>query len=120
MNKNFRKFHENPKKNKLQLHEKLHKNMNENTFSFTFYANFHEIIWRAIKATNIIQLYTAYFLYVFESILNGSKVFPILMVEMLLSQIQQAPGPNFRKVGKSLCLLESILSKLAQSEISLL
>ena len=29
------------------------------------------------------------------------QVFPILMIQMF-SQIQQAPGPDFRKVGKSL------------------
>ena len=28
--------------------------------------------------------------------------FPILMVQMLFPQIQQGPGPDFRKVGKSL------------------
>ena len=27
---------------KLQIHENLHKNVNENMFSFTFYANFRE------------------------------------------------------------------------------
>ena len=30
------------------------------------------------------------------------QVFPILMVQMLFSQIQQAPGPDLRKVGKPL------------------
>ena len=29
-------------------------------------------------------------------------VFPILMAQMIFSQFQQAPGPDFRKVGKSL------------------
>ena len=75
------------------MHETLHKNVNENMFSFTFLCNFP---WRAIKATNMLQLYTANFL-------NGGPVlvFPI-MVQMLFSQIQQASGPDFRMVGKSL------------------
>ena len=30
------------------------------------------------------------------------QAFPIFMIQMLFSQIQQAPGPDFRKVGKSL------------------
>ena len=30
------------------------------------------------------------------------QIFPILMIQMLFPQIQQAPGPDFRKVGKSL------------------
>ena len=30
------------------------------------------------------------------------EVFPILMVQMFFSQIQQGPGPNFRKVRNSL------------------
>ena len=30
------------------------------------------------------------------------QIFPILMIQMFFSQIQQATGPNFRKVGKSL------------------
>ena len=29
---------------KLQMHENLHKNMNENMVSFTFYKNFHELL----------------------------------------------------------------------------
>ena len=33
------------------------------------------------------------------------QVFPTLMVSMIFSQIQQAPGPDFRKVGKSLNIL---------------
>ena len=35
---------------KLQMHEKLHKNLNEHLFSFAFYAIFHEFLWWAIKA----------------------------------------------------------------------
>ena len=29
---------------KLQMHENWHGNVNENMFSFTFYANFHEFL----------------------------------------------------------------------------
>ena len=29
---------------KLQMHENLHKNVNENACSFTFYSNFHEFL----------------------------------------------------------------------------
>ena len=32
-------------------------------FHLHFYANFHEFLWLAIKATNMLQLYTANFLY---------------------------------------------------------
>ena len=36
-----------------------------NMFSFSFLCNFSEFLWWAIKATNMLQLYTANFLYVF-------------------------------------------------------
>ena len=51
----------------LRKHENLHKNVNENMFSFTFLGNFSEFKWWAIKVTNMIQLYTqtAYLLYGF-------------------------------------------------------
>ena len=45
----------------LQMPEKLHKTC----FHSHFYAFFHEFLWWAIKATNRLQLYTAYFLYGF-------------------------------------------------------
>ena len=41
---------------KLQMHENLHKNVNENMLSFTFLCNFSEFL---------LQLYTAKFLYGF-------------------------------------------------------
>ena len=41
---------------KLQIHENLHKNVNENMFSFTFLCKFSLILWRSI---NMLQLYTA-------------------------------------------------------------
>ena len=53
---------------KLQMHENLHKNVNENMFSFTFLCDLHEFLWRAIKPTNMLQLYTANISYDFLSI----------------------------------------------------
>ena len=32
---------------KLPLHENLQKHVNQNMLSFTFYAHFHEILWKA-------------------------------------------------------------------------
>ena len=46
------------------MHENLHKNVNQNMFSH-FYAIFLEFLWWAIKATNMLELYTAKFLYGF-------------------------------------------------------
>ena len=44
----------------LQLHENLHKNM----FSFTFLCKFLPVfLWKAIKTTNMLQLYTTNVLY---------------------------------------------------------
>ena len=34
---------------KLQMHEVLHKNVNENVFSFNFYANFHSFYDEQLK-----------------------------------------------------------------------
>ena len=42
---------------KLQMHENLHKNVNENMFSFTFYAHFHEFLRRTIKSTTALHCY---------------------------------------------------------------
>ena len=49
---------------KLEMHEKLHKTVNENTFSFTFYA----IFMPSFYGGQLKQLYTAYFLYILQSI----------------------------------------------------
>ena len=88
---------------KLQIHENLHKNVNENMFSFTFLCKFSWVLWRAIKATNMWQLYTANF-NLFK-MATEYQFAPILMVQRLFPHIQQAPGPNFRTVGKSLRLV---------------
>ena len=48
---------------KLQMyHDKLYENVNENVQYFS------EFLWWAIKATNMLQLYTAIFIYGFKSI----------------------------------------------------
>ena len=46
---------------KLQMHENLPKNVNENMFSFTVLCKFSCVLWRANKATNMLQLYAANF-----------------------------------------------------------
>ena len=51
------------------------------------------------------MLYTIYFfihLKLWSSSFRLHQIFPNLMIQILLSPIQQAPGPNFGKVGKSL------------------
>ena len=60
------------------------------------------------------MLYTANFLYAFFfnlKLLLLQQIFPILMIKMFFSQIQQTPGPNFRKEGKSLSLLHFRMNK---------
>ena len=64
----------------------------------------------AIEATNMLQFYTAIFLYPWLEInlkLRSSsfrlhQVFPTIEGPNAFFQIQQAPGPDFRKVGTSL------------------
>ena len=53
-----------------------------------------------LKATSILQLKTADFY--LSKMAVQYQYFPILMVQILFSQIQKAPGPDFRTVGKSL------------------
>ena len=57
---------------------------------------------KEIKATNMLQLYTTYFNLLKMEV--QYQFFQNLMVQMFFSQIQQAPGPDFRMVGKSLLL----------------
>ena len=57
---------------KLQIHENLHKKVNENMFSFTFLLKFSWVLWRAIKVTNMLQLYTANF----NLLLKMATIFP--------------------------------------------
>ena len=60
---------------KLQMDENLHKNVNENMFSFTFLCNISGVFWWAIKATNMLQLYTANFLNVFNPFKKTVQIF---------------------------------------------
>ena len=60
----------------------------------------------------MLQLYTAMVLINLKwrsSSFRLHQVFPTLMVQMIFFQIQQAPGPYFRKVGKSLAIITKIL-----------
>ena len=52
---------------KLQMHENLHKNVNENMFVFTFLCKFSQV-FVLVKQKFILQLYTANFLYGLQSI----------------------------------------------------
>ena len=52
----------------------------------------------------------------FETV-RPHQVFPILMVSMIFSQIQQAPCPNFKKVGKSLTENQQNEKKMDLSKI---
>ena len=78
-------------------------------FHSHFHASFHEFFYDRELKQQICYSFTMLFPYMFLIHLkwwSGSfrlhQVFPILMVQMFFPQIQQAPGPNFRKVGKSL------------------
>ena len=71
-----------------------------------FFMSFYE---EQLKQQNMLQLYTANYLVWFSIQLKWRfisfrlhQILPSLMVQVLFSQIQQAPGPDFRKVGKSL------------------
>ena len=95
---------------KLQMHENLHKNVNENVFSFTFFMKFFMSFYKVqfkqqICYSFILLIFYMVFIIHFEwrpSSFRLHKVFPILMVQMLFLQIQQATDPDFRKVGKSI------------------
>ena len=78
---------------KLQMHENLHKK---------FYTNFHEFYEGQLKPKNMLQLYTANF-NIFKMAVQY-QFSPILMVQLLFSQIQQALSPDFRMVGKSMVM----------------
>ena len=78
-----------------------------------YLCKFSWVFMVAIIATNMLQLYNANFWYGFNpfkmavQFFRLHEVFPIFMVQMRFSQIQQAPGPDFRKVRKSLTTLFS-------------
>ena len=74
-------FHENLNKTaKLQIHENLHINVNENMLSFTILCKFSWSLWRANEATNMLQLYTAN-INLFKMAVQY-KFSPILMVQI--------------------------------------
>ena len=77
---------------KIQMYENLHRNVNENMFSFTFLCKFSQVFPK--------QICYSFTLLVSNMIYNPG--FPNSYGLNAFSQIQQAPGPNFRKVGKSL------------------
>ena len=58
------------------------------------------------------MLYTDNFLYAYNlfkwrsSSFRLHQIFPIVMIQMFFPQTQQAPGPDFNKVGKSLSKIE--------------
>ena len=73
-----------------------------------------------LKQHNVLQLYTANIFNSYivfnplkwhSSSFRRHRMFPILMVQMFFSQIQQAPGPDFRKVEKSLQDKKKLLDK---------
>ena len=78
-------------------------------FHSHFYANFHEIYEGQLKQQicySFIMLILIYLKWR-PSSFRQYQFFPIVMVQMLLYQIQQAPGPDFRMVGKCLTLNKS-------------
>ena len=86
---------------KLQMHENVNENMfSKICFHSHFYANFHEFFYAGqLSKKHVTALHIS----------NGS---PVLLdcikfskfswSKCFFPQIQQAPGPNFRKVRKSL------------------
>ena len=72
-------------------------------FHSHFYANYQLVLWKAIKATNMLQLYTTNFLYPWLWMdLDFIQFSKLWWFKCFYSQFQQAPGPVFRNVGKSL------------------
>ena len=64
------------------IYKKLHKNVNENMFSLFhshFYTNFPEFLWMAIETTNMLQLYTANFLYPWFLIILKLRSTPVCL-----------------------------------------
>ena len=97
---------------KLQMFENLQKSANETViFSFTFLCKFSQVFLIGHESNKEVTALHCLFLIWFIihlkwwfSSFRLHQIFPILMVQMLFSKIQQAPGPDFRKVGKSLLL----------------
>ena len=83
---------------KLLIHENLHKMWMKTCIHSHFYATFHEFYEGQLKQ----QMPLICFLTHLKWWSSFSKNSPISLFQMPFSQIQQAPGPDFRKVGKSL------------------
>ena len=80
----------------------MHKNVIENMFSFTFLCNFFMSFFKGqIKATNMLQLYTAYISYSFNPFRMGFQFFSATIfpssVQMLFSQNSTGPWPQLQK-----------------------
>ena len=81
----------------------------ETCFPSHFYANFHQFLYDEQLKQQICYSFILPIPHMFFNPFNiwqsGScrlhQVSPILMFQMFFPQIQQAPGPNFRKIGKS-------------------
>ena len=86
---------------KIQMHENLHKNVNENR---RFNENFHVFYEGQLKQqicysfklliSNIHHFNLKWWQFFYTYCIKFSH---FLVVQNLFSQIQQAPGPNFRK-----------------------
>ena len=90
---------------KIQIHENLHKNLNENMFSFTFLCIFHEFDECQSKQQicySFILLISIYF--------DGSpiSILPNFDGPNAFFPNSTGPCPNFRKVGKFLLRLNSL------------
>ena len=94
---------------KLQMFENLHKNVNENMFSFTFFMQIFTSFSNGPLNQKICYSFTLLISYIhlkwWPSSFRLHQIFPILMVLCFFSQMQQVPGPDFNKVGKSLLLI---------------
>ena len=78
----------------------------ETCFHSHFYANFQSFYNGQLKQQICYSfIWCLNYLKWRSSSFSLHQNFQILMVQMLFPQIQQSPGPNFRKVGKSMMSL---------------
>ena len=94
---------------KRQIHENLHKMWMKTRF--TFLCKFSWVLWRAIKATNMLQLYTADFnlfkMYHFFPNFDGSNAF---------SHIQQAKMPTIADILTCMSMINFIINWVEQGK----
>ena len=83
------------------MQEYLYKNVNENLFSFTFLFKFSWVFMNG-NWCNILYPWSLINKKLKSISFSLNQVIPNLMVQMLFSQFEQTPDPDFRKVGKSL------------------